>query len=79
MSRTIRTFFEPDSETGDFLIGLDETESNHLLKVLRLNKGDLVEALDGQGGIYFTEISDIYFQPFRIHHCSPKNLRKKTT
>lgn len=59
MSRTIRTFFEPDSETGDFLIGLDETESNHLLKVLRLNKGDLVEALDGQGGIYFTEIYNL--------------------
>ncbi|MDG1326549.1 MAG: RsmE family RNA methyltransferase [Opitutales bacterium] len=56
MPRTMRTFFEPDFTESEDVILLDEFESHHLCKVLRLQKGDSIEALDGKGNRYFTEI-----------------------
>ena len=56
MARTIRTFFEQISAANESTIHLDEIESHHLLKVLRLGEGDDVEALNGQGAIYKTKI-----------------------
>ena len=59
MSRTIRTFFEPLSNGTENTINLDEIESHHLLKVLRLEEGDEIEALDGQGVIYKAKIEKV--------------------
>lgn len=56
MPRTMRTFFDSNSMDSDNCISLDEMESHHLSKVLRLNEGAEVEALDGKGNIYYTEI-----------------------
>jgi 16S rRNA (uracil1498-N3)-methyltransferase len=56
MPRTMRTFFDSNSMDSNECISLDEMESHHLSKVLRLNKGAEVEALDGKGNIYYTEI-----------------------
>jgi len=42
--------------TGDKII-LDETESKHAIRVLRLNAGDMVQVIDGKGGFYTAEIT----------------------
>lgn len=39
-------------------IMLDETESKHAIRVLRLEKGEKVNVVDGQGGFYLAEIAD---------------------
>jgi 16S rRNA (uracil1498-N3)-methyltransferase len=39
-------------------IQLDETESKHAIRVLRLEKGDKVNVVDGKGGFYLAEIAD---------------------
>jgi 16S rRNA (uracil1498-N3)-methyltransferase len=52
----MRTFFDSNSLGSNDFIYLDEVESHHLMKVLRLREGDEVEALDGKGNKYLTEI-----------------------
>lgn len=37
---------------------LDETESKHAIRVLRLSKGDNIRIIDGKGGFYLAEIAD---------------------
>jgi 16S rRNA (uracil1498-N3)-methyltransferase len=37
---------------------LDETESKHAVRVLRLEKGEKVRLIDGKGGLYLAEIAD---------------------
>lgn len=37
---------------------LDETESKHCVKVLRLKEGNVITLIDGQGGFYSAEIVD---------------------
>lgn len=37
---------------------LDETESKHAVRVLRLQRGNRVQAIDGTGGFYEAEITD---------------------
>lgn len=39
-------------------IQLDETESKHAIRVLRLEKGEKVNVVDGKGGFYQAEIAD---------------------
>ena len=39
-------------------IQLDETESKHAIRVLRLEKGEKVNVVDGKGGFYLAEITD---------------------
>ena len=39
-------------------IQLDETESKHAIRVLRLEKGEKVNVVDGKGGFYLAEIAD---------------------
>lgn len=39
---------------------LDETESKHAVRVLRLTEGSLVQLIDGKGGFYEAEISDAH-------------------
>ena len=66
MSRTIRTFFEPLSNDTESTIDLDEIESHHLLKVLRLGEGDEIEALNGQGVIYKVKIEKVVKKSVRL-------------
>jgi len=46
-------FYAPDIETSLFL---PEEESQHAVKVLRLQAGDRIELIDGKGGYYKAEI-----------------------
>ena len=63
-------FYTPDIETSPFL---PEEESQHAVKVLRLQAGDRVELIDGKGGYYKAEI-------IFPHHkrCEIQILEKQT-
>ncbi len=50
-------FYTPDLSTDHFT--LNEEESRHCSKVLRLGLGDVVHLIDGRGGLYEAEISAI--------------------
>jgi len=49
-------FYTPDISGKSYT--LDETESKHCTRVLRLIKGDLITLVDGHGGFYTAEIND---------------------
>src|SRR5574344_1843288 len=73
-------FFTPEIETSPYL---PEEESNHAIRVLRLQTGDRVELIDGRGGYFEAEIlvphhkkcevkilshiTEFHKRPFRIH------------
>ena len=45
---------------------LDETESKHAIRVLRLNAGDKVQVVDGAGGFYTAEITESHPKKCRL-------------
>ena len=49
-------FYTPDLSGNTYT--LDETESKHCVRVLRLEKGDEIMLVDGRGGFYTAEIAD---------------------
>ncbi|MDQ8006363.1 MAG: 16S rRNA (uracil(1498)-N(3))-methyltransferase [Pedobacter sp.] len=50
-------FYTPDITSNSYT--LNEEESNHCNKVLRLKQGDKVHLIDGVGGLYTAEISEV--------------------
>ena len=50
----MRLFYSPNIENDK---ALNEDESRHAIKVLRLKEGDKIEVLDGKGSAYVAEIS----------------------
>lgn len=57
----MQLFYKPDISGNE--VFLDEQESKHALKVLRLGLGSLLRITDGSGGMYTAEITGI--QPKR--------------
>lgn len=51
----MQLFYVP--EISDFAV-LNEAESKHAVRVLRLSEGDNVQLIDGKGGFYEAEITD---------------------
>lgn len=52
-------FYTPNiTNTNTFV--LDETESKHAIKVLRLNQGDEICLVDGKGSFYIAEINNAH-------------------
>lgn len=49
-------FYTPDLSGTTYI--LDETESKHCVRVLRLEKGDEITLVDGRGGFFKAEIDD---------------------
>src|ERR1035437_2796443 len=49
-------FFTPDITSNTYI--LSEEESKHAIRVLRLNIGDTIQLIDGNGGLYVAEIID---------------------
>lgn len=49
-------FYTPELSGNTYT--LDETESKHCVRVLRLEKGDEITLVDGRGGFFSAEISD---------------------
>jgi len=50
----MHVFYTPDIAISDYV--LNEEESRHCMKVLRLSIGDVVHLIDGIGGLYEAEI-----------------------
>lgn len=50
----MHVFYTPDISGSDYI--LNEEESRHCMKVLRLATGQLVHLIDGKGGLYEAEI-----------------------
>jgi 16S rRNA (uracil1498-N3)-methyltransferase len=50
-------FYEPDIHRGSNF--LNDEESKHALKVLRLREGDLIKVMDGKGSIYQCRITKL--------------------
>ena len=52
----MQLFYVPNISGSEIL--LDETESKHAIRVLRLQNGNRVQVIDGSGGFYEAEITD---------------------
>lgn len=52
----MQLFYVPNISGAE--VTLDETESKHAIRVLRLNSGSKVQIIDGKGGFYEAEITD---------------------
>lgn len=52
----MQLFYVPNISGAEVI--LDETESKHAIRVLRLQKGSIVRIVDGKGGFFEAEISD---------------------
>jgi len=50
----MHVFYTPDIESNEYT--LNEEESKHCIRVLRLSKGSMVSLIDGRGGLYQAEI-----------------------
>lgn len=66
-------FYTPNITPATSFV-LDETESKHAIKVLRLNAGDPIHLVDGKGNFYRAEIIDTHPKK-----CEVKILEQKTT
>ncbi|OFY85549.1 MAG: 16S rRNA (uracil(1498)-N(3))-methyltransferase [Bacteroidetes bacterium RIFCSPLOWO2_12_FULL_35_15] len=64
-------FYTPDITTNTYL--LNEEESRHAIRVLRLHIGDKIQLIDGKGGLYVAEIIDD-----NQKHCSVRITDTKT-
>lgn len=53
---TMQLFYVPNISGAEVI--LDETESKHAIRVLRLQSGDFVQIVDGAGGLFNAEIAD---------------------
>lgn len=53
-------FYTPDIEPSVKQYFLNEEESKHCVRVLRLNVGDEVQLIDGRGGFYIASIKDAH-------------------
>jgi 16S rRNA (uracil1498-N3)-methyltransferase len=60
----MQLFYVPNISGAE--VFLDETESKHAVKVLRLSNGDTIQLVDGKGGFYDAEVSDANPKKCRI-------------
>lgn len=60
-------FYTPDIAPNADAYFLNEEESKHCTRVLRLNTGDQVNLIDGKGGLYTATISDAHPKRTILH------------
>ncbi len=53
-------FYTPDIDASHPMYFLNEEESKHCVRVLRLQVGDQVQLIDGRGGLYNAEINEAH-------------------
>jgi len=61
----MNVFYVPLS-SGSLEIQLDENESNHCIKVLRLRNDEIITIVDGIGGLYRAKIIDAHHKKCRV-------------
>ena len=64
-------FYTPDIASNSYT--LNEEESNHCNKVLRLKTGDVVHLIDGVGGLYTAEIAEANKKAVRLNIIDKQN------
>lgn len=75
----MQLFYTPDIDTASSAWALNEEESKHCVRVLRLQGGDLVQLIDGKGNFYSAEISDAHPKKTQLkilsveHDPNPRN------
>lgn len=70
-------FYTPDISFEDVLYTLDEEESKHCSRVLRLKVGDKINLVDGRGGFYLAEISQDHPKRTQLTILDRKNAFEK--
>lgn len=65
-------FFTPDISDSSLLYTLNEEESKHCIRVLRMTEGGNIHLVNGKGGFYLAEITDA-----NPKKCSVKIIQKK--
>ncbi len=61
----MQLFYTPDINADDYC--LNETESKHAVRVLRLNVGDSIQLIDGKGNFYEAQITDAHPKKCQVH------------
>ncbi|HTI59608.1 16S rRNA (uracil(1498)-N(3))-methyltransferase [Mucilaginibacter sp.] len=56
----MQLFYTPGIDAASSTYYLDEEESKHCVKVLRLQAGDIVQLIDGKGNFYTATINDAH-------------------
>src|SRR5258708_30235 len=56
----MQLFYTPDIDPANKDYFLNEEESKHCVRVLRLQNGDEVQLIDGKGGLYQATITDAH-------------------
>lgn len=56
----MRLFYDPNIENGAKTHTLNEEESKHIIRVLRMNNGDKIGILDGRGTLFTGEIYETH-------------------
>lgn len=74
MTRKIRAFSSLQLSEGNDELILDEDESHHLCKVLRVKVGSLVEVLDGMGTLADAEIAKLDRRATQVEIIGRKSL-----
>jgi 16S rRNA (uracil1498-N3)-methyltransferase len=74
MTRKFRAFSPMELSEGDDELVLDEDESHHLGKVLRVQVGSFVEILDGRGSLVEAEISELDRKATRVKILGRKSV-----
>ncbi|HEY2581272.1 MAG TPA: 16S rRNA (uracil(1498)-N(3))-methyltransferase [Mucilaginibacter sp.] len=63
----MQLFFTPDIDPSQTHYFLNEEESKHCIRVLRLEAGNEVQLIDGKGGMYIADIEDAHPKRTLLH------------
>ncbi|MCL4856843.1 MAG: 16S rRNA (uracil(1498)-N(3))-methyltransferase [Flavobacteriales bacterium] len=73
-------FYTPTISLTDTAFILDEAESKHAIKVLRLNAGDKINLVDGNGHFFEAEITQAHAKKCELNILSShKEIKNKAT
>ena len=76
MSRTYRVFVSEEHPAEDEILRLTGEESHHLSKVLRVGVGTQVEAMDGRGKVWRTEVVEVRPRASSLRILDEKRLEQ---
>lgn len=68
-------FYDPEIEAGTEEFQLNEEESRHACKVLRMKNGDHLHLLNGRGTLFTAEILDVATKKCRLKICASEQQK----
>ena len=76
MSRTYRIFVSGEHPAEDEILCLSREESHHLLKVLRVEVGTEIEAINGLGSVWRTEVVEVQSRNVSLRALDEKRFEQ---